>query len=77
MNPDEIKYVRFTIAPCALAHTLLALDNCGIVEPSVTLSDGDLMVSIDRRQLEKVVYKLSERNDGDVGIPAPEGYKYG
>lgn len=75
MKQENIKtYVRFTFAPYALAHILLALDSCGIVEPSITLVDNNLMVSIDKEKLLEVVYKLKENGNCDACISTPKGF---
>lgn len=46
-------YIDFTVAPYALVDVLLALDNNGIKNFSITKEDGDLHIRISKSHFAK------------------------
>ena len=50
------EFIRFTVAPYALIKVLDALTTNGINNIAVTQQDNDLMVSINRKEAESLIY---------------------
>lgn len=50
------EFIKFTVAPYALIKVLDALTNNGINNISVTQQDSDLMVSINRKETQSLIY---------------------
>jgi len=52
----EETYIRFYFAPYCMAHLLLALETSNIKDYTITLCDDNLLLSIPKSHLERIVY---------------------
>ena len=53
-------YIRFKVSPYTLDRVLLALDNNGIKNIFITSEDNELVVSLDKAEIEKRVYHIED-----------------